>query len=66
MVQSFRYRNVATNECNEVQSLEHQLLYCKHPDIVENREILYAKYCQYVKKRYWQKSLYTNKRIVLC
>ncbi len=40
---SFRYRNVATNECNyckEVKSVEHLLLYCKHPDIVENRKVL--------------------------
>ncbi len=41
---------MATNECNhckEVQSVEHLLLYCKHPDIVENQEYFYAKYCQY-------------------
>ncbi len=48
---SFWYWNVAINECNhckEVESVEHLLLYCKHPDIVENREIFYTKYCQYV------------------
>ncbi len=41
---SFRYRNVTTNECThckEVQSVEHLLLHCKHPDI----DIFYTKYC---------------------
>ena len=41
----FRVTNVY---CNEVQSVDHFLFHCKHPDLVKNRDTFYEKYTTYV------------------
>ncbi len=34
--------------CNDVEGVEHLLLYGRHPAIIENVELLTGRHCQYI------------------